>query len=60
MWVECSDLVKLLEGAPAMVSVMGSLGQLAFFSALSCLRVCSMSGSQEIKGTDKDRRPNIN
>jgi hypothetical protein len=38
-----------------MVPVVFSLDELAFLSALSCLRVCSMSGSQEFKGTDKDR-----
>jgi hypothetical protein len=43
-----------------MVSVVFSLDKLAFFLALSCLIVCSMSGSQEIKGKDKDRRPNRN
>jgi hypothetical protein len=43
-----------------MVSVVFSLDKLAFLSALSCLRVCSMSGSQEFKGKDNDRRPNIN
>jgi hypothetical protein len=43
-----------------MMSVVVSLGKLDYLSALSCLRVCSMSGSQEIKGKDKDRRPNIN
>jgi hypothetical protein len=32
-----------------MVSVMGSLGKLDFVSALSCLRVRSMLGSQVIK-----------
>jgi hypothetical protein len=43
-----------------MVSVVFSLDNLEFLSALICLRVCSMSGSQEIKGKDKDRQPNIN
>jgi hypothetical protein len=43
-----------------MVSVVFSLDKLAFLSALSCLRVCSMLGSQEIKGKDNDRLPNIN
>jgi hypothetical protein len=38
-----------------MVSVVCSLGKLDFLSALSCLRVCSMSGSQVIKGKDKDQ-----
>jgi hypothetical protein len=43
-----------------MMLVMESVGKLDFLSALSCLRVHSMSGSQVIKGNDKDQRPNIN
>jgi hypothetical protein len=43
-----------------MISVVGSLGKLDLLSALSYLRVCSMSRSQVIKGKDKDWRPNIN